>query len=66
MTSVVNYCVNYVVQISISTGVYISVNYCSSQSCIPLETLCFGLWYVTQHEITNKKTRAIFQLLLLE
>ena len=37
-----NYDVNYVVQISTSTGVYISVNYCSLQSCTPLDILCFG------------------------
>ena len=34
-----NYNESYVVQISISTGVY---NYCSLQSCTPFEILCFG------------------------
>ena len=42
MTSFVNYYVNNVFEISTSTGVYISVNYCSLQSCIPLEILSFG------------------------
>ena len=42
MTSLVTYYVNYVVQIGTSTGIYISVKYCSLQSCIPLEILCLG------------------------
>ena len=34
--------VNYVVQVSSSTEVYIAVNYHSLQSFIPWETQCFG------------------------
>ena len=42
MTSLVNYDINYVVQISTSTRIYISINYCSLLSCTPFEILCFG------------------------
>ena len=38
----VNYDVNYVVEVSSSTEVYIAVNYHSLQSFIPWETQCFG------------------------
>ena len=34
--------VNYVVEVSSSTEVYIAVNYHSLQSFIPWETQCFG------------------------
>ena len=37
-----NYDVNYVVEVSSSTEVYIAVNYHSLQSFIPWETQCFG------------------------
>ena len=41
-----DYNVNYVDQIITSTGANISVNYCSLQSCTPLEILCFGSVFV--------------------
>ena len=37
-----NYDVNYVVEVSSSTEVYIAVNYHSLHSFIPWETQCFG------------------------
>ena len=40
-----NYDVNYVVEVSSSTEVYIAVNYHSLQSFIPWETQCFGPVY---------------------
>ena len=60
MGSHVNHVAKHIVQISLSTEVYISVKYCSLQSsCTPLEILCWALI-----QLTSSNVPRIFMLML--